>query len=154
MTNTIGTAALDLDAITQRLAIQELCARYAFYCDTFQIEPLMALWVEDDPVFDERDVGTGYHAGQADIRRFFIAGVFAQMDGLLHLTSNHWLQELTENRAAGVCSVIVSGDLKNGGSLHATAYYEDHYARVDGDWKFRSRKTIPYTKPQLGGLTI
>ena len=72
------TSHTDMDAIIQRLAIQERYARYAFYCDTFQIDPLMTLWVNDNPVFDESEVGTGYHSGQDGIRQFFIEGVFSR----------------------------------------------------------------------------
>jgi hypothetical protein len=49
---------------------------------------------------------------------------------------------------------LVEGDLKAGGTLRATAYYQDSYEKVDGAWKFRKRVTIPFTKPQLGSLTI
>jgi SnoaL-like domain len=140
--------------IGDRLAIQELTARYAFYVDTFQIEPLMELWVHDGPVFDETQIGTGLHTGAAAIRAFFVDGVFAQLDGVVHFTMNHILHELDDTKASGVCSVLVEGDLKAGGTLRATAYYKDAYAKVDGAWKFRSRTTIPYTQPQLGSLTV
>jgi hypothetical protein len=148
------TAHMSGTETAERLAIQELTARYAFYVDTFQIQPLMELWVQDGPVFDETQIGTGVHTGADAIRAFFVNGVFAQLDAVVHFTMNHILHELDDTKANGVCSVLVEGDLKAGGTLRATAYYKDAYEKVDGAWKFRSRTTIPYTKPQLGSLTI
>ncbi len=148
------TAQISGTETAERLAIQELTARYAFYVDTMQIEPLMELWVHDGPVFDETQIGTGLHTGADAIRAFFLNGVFAQLDAVVHFTMNHILHELDDTKASGTCSVLVEGDLKAGGTLRATAYYQDTYEKVDGAWKFRSRVTIPFTKPQLGSLMV
>ena len=56
--------------VTDRLAIQDLTARYSFYTDTLQMEPWLALWFEDG-IFDETATNTGYHEGLPALRAFF-----------------------------------------------------------------------------------
>lgn len=138
-----------VERLRDRLAIMELTARYAYYVDTFQIEPLMDLWT-DDAVFDETKVGTGCHRGPDGIRKFFQEGVAGYMDGIVHVTTNHIIDDIDEHGARGVCTVLVEGDVKGGGKLHATAYYEDVYVRSATGWRFRSRVVNPFTAPQVG----
>ena len=74
----------DIQAMLDRREIVELTSRYAFLVDTFQLLPLMQLWVDE--------------------------------------------------------------------TMHAAAYYDDVYERVDDTWKFKSRTVYPLTTPQLGSL--
>ena len=104
----MGTPA-DIQAMLDRGEIVELTSRYAFLVDTFQLRPLMELWVADDPIFDE-------------------------------------------SRVDGVCIVLVEGEMRTGETMHAAAYYDDVYEKVDNTWKFKSRTVYPLTTPQLGSL--
>lgn len=144
MTTTVGTLSIE-----DRLAIQDLVASYSFYMDTKQIEPLMRLFVTDDPVFDETRLGIPCASGFENIRQYFLKDVFDVMEGLAHLTGGFLIQEVTEKGARGVCTVFFDGDFKGGESLHVAAYYEDVYERTSEGWKFRSRTVTPYTKPRM-----
>ena len=143
MTTTVETLSIE-----DRLAIQELVARYNFYCDTAQLEPLLGLFVTDDPVFDESRLGSPRVSGFENLRQFFRENVFAVMEGNAHITGGYLIEEVTEKGARGVCTIFYDGDIKGGGTVHVAGYYEDVYERADGGWKFRSRTVIPFTKPQ------
>jgi len=135
-----------------RLEIIELTARYAFYVDTFQLEPLMQLWVDDEPTFDESRADLGNNTGLDNIRRYFEDFVFGQMAKMAHITTNHIVETVTDTTARGTCSVLVEGEMKTGETMHAAAYYDDVYHRVDDAWKFKSRVVYPLTTPNLGSL--
>ena len=135
-----------------RLAIIELTARYAFYVDTFQLEPLMQLWVDDAPTFDESRADLGNNTGLDNIRRYFEDFVFVHMAKMAHITTNHIVERVTDTTARGSCSVLVEGEMTTGERMHAAAYYDDVYHRVDDAWKFKSRVVYPLTTPNLGSL--
>lgn len=148
MTTTVGTLSIE-----DRLSIQELIARYNFYVDTRQLEPLLSLFVADDPVFDETRLGSPRVSGLENLREFFSKDVFDVIEGQAHLTGGYLIEEVTEKGARGVCTIFYDGDVKGGGTIHVTGYYEDVYERTSEGWKFRSRTVIPYTKPQVSGQT-
>jgi len=62
-----------------RREIVELTSRYAFLVDTFQLLPLMQLWVDDEPTFDESRVDLGNNTGLDNIRRYF-----EEFEGSIH----------------------------------------------------------------------
>ena len=138
--------------LLDRLEIIELTARYAFFVDTFQLEPLMQLWVDDEPTFDESRVDLGNNTGLDNIRSYFEDFVFGQMAKMAHITTNHIVENVTDTTARGHCSVLVEGEMKTGERMHAAAYYDDVYHRVDHAWKFKSRVVHPLTTPNLGSL--
>ena len=139
-------------ALLDRLEIIELTARYAFFVDTFQLEPLMQLWVDDEPTFDESRVELGNNTGLDNIRSYFEDFVFGQMAKMAHITTNHIVENVTDTTARGHCSVLVEGEMKTGERMHAAAYYDDVYHRVEHAWKFKSRVVYPLTTPNLGSL--
>lgn len=139
-------------ALQDRLQIIELTARYAFYVDTFQLEPLMQLWVDDEPTFDESRVDLGNNTGLDNIRSYFEDFVFGHMAKMAHITTNNIVETVTDTTARGVCSVLVEGEMKTGETMRAAAYYDDVYQRVDDAWKFKSRVVYPLTTPNLGSL--
>jgi hypothetical protein len=75
MTTAVGTLSID-----GRLSIQELMARYNFYVDTRQLEPLLSLFVTDDPVFDETRLGSPRVSGLENLRQFYLKDVFDVME--------------------------------------------------------------------------
>jgi hypothetical protein len=142
----MGTSADD------RLELMELCARYSFYVDTFQLHPLVELFT-DDGVFDESAVGMGRYEGHDVIRAYFRDDLFPVVDAWLHLTSNFIVDCIDGSSASGRCSTIMDADVQGGAWLHGTVWYEDDYVRTDGGWRFRSRVVKPYTKLDLGPLS-
>jgi hypothetical protein len=137
-------------SIEDRFAIQDLVSRYSVYVDTFQIEPLMSLWVTDDPFFDETKLGAPRASGLDSIRRFFVEDVFDKMEAMAHLTENPLIDEVTEKGARGTCQHFFEGIVKGGGTIRVTASYDDVYERTSGGWKFRSRTVTPYTRSLPG----
>ncbi|MFD2467795.1 nuclear transport factor 2 family protein [Amycolatopsis silviterrae] len=141
-----------LALVAHRLDIIELTAKYAYRLDTRQFDLLMELWSDDNPVFDEEDFELGKAVGKDEIRKHFENDIYGQMENLCHLTANHVITDLSETRASGTCHVFAQGDVRAGGASRATAYYQDHYVRENGEWKFSSRKVIPLTRPEVGAF--
>ena len=128
-------------------AIRMLTNRYSHYLDRNQLESLAALWTED-AVFDETPFGLGLYHGRAAIRGFFEhdQGV---MEKQVHYATNFVLNSLDGDHASGSCYFLVYGTTKDGGSVHATGYYDDEYRRVDGTWLFSKRLAVPFLPPKV-----
>jgi hypothetical protein len=142
-----------LATIADKLAIQELLARYNWYVDQFIIDPLMALFVDDDPVFDETPAGLARSEGQDGIRTYFAEGLFKQLKFMVHLTTNSFLEELSDDTARGKCSAHVFAETHDGGKVEVLCWYDDVYRRGEHGWQFVSRVVTPYTTPQLDAVT-
>jgi hypothetical protein len=141
-----------LTTVADKLAIQELCARYNWYVDQFIIDPLMELFVDDGPVFDETPAGLGRNEGQEAIRAYYGEGLFKQLKSMVHLTTNFFLTELSADAAKGRCSAQVFAETQDGGKIDVLCWYDDVYRRSERGWQFVSRVVTPYTAPQLAGL--
>ena len=141
-----------LASIANRLDIIELTAKYAYRIDTHQLDLLMELWSDENPIFDEDDFGLGKAVGKDEIRHHYETDIYGQMENLCHLTTNHVINEIVGSRASGNCHVFAQGDVRAGGTSRATAYYRDQYVHENGVWKFSSRKVTPLTKPEVGGF--
>jgi ketosteroid isomerase-like protein len=109
------------------------------------------LWMSD-AVFDETKVGTGVSHGAAEIRKFFGETAFVAMSGMAHITASNIITGYHGDTARGVCSVIFEGDVKDGGTIRSTAYYDDVYTRTEEGWKFKSRTVVPFCKPDMDAL--
>jgi len=141
-----------LETIADKLAIQELCARYAWYVDRFIIDPLMELFVDDDPVFDETPAGLGRSEGQDVIRAYYAEGLFKQLKHMVHITTNQFLEELSGDTARGKVSAHVFAETQDGGKIEVLCWYDDVYRRGPNGWQFVSRVVTPYAAPQLAGM--
>jgi hypothetical protein len=147
----MSVETIDRSRLADRLDIIELTAKYAYYVDSSDLDNLMTLWVNDDPVFDEEPVGLQRSQGFDAVHDYFRDQVFGKMDSMAHVTTNHFITELTASTARGICTVLAEGDVKGAGLVHVMATYTDAYERVGDTWRFRSRQVKPLTKPQLGG---
>lgn len=138
---------------TDRLDITQLVSSYAFYLDTRQIDPLMQLFVED-AVFDETRIGLALSEGAATIREMFIQSVFAVLDNMAHLVSSPVLLSRNGDEVRGACTVLFQGDVKTGGVIQATAYYDDVYVKTTGGWKLKARTVFPFCRPDFAALGV
>jgi hypothetical protein len=140
-----------MNDVIDRLAIQDLTARYSFYLDKLQMEPWLSLWTEEG-IFDETLVGTGYHEGQVALRACFkqIMDVMADM---VHFGGTHIIEIKSESEATGILYAMVEGHTQQGGSVSAVIYYEDTYRKVAGKWRFAKRKVIPLLPIDISGFT-
>ena len=127
--------------VAERLAIQDLTARYSFYTDTLQMEPWLSLWTEDG-VFDETSTGTGYHEGQGALRVLFrqIEDIMADQ---VHFGGSHIIEVHSDSEATGILYAICEGHTRQGGYVRAVIYYDDVYRKVGGKWRFAKRKVTP-----------
>lgn len=145
---------ITLSSVANRLEIIELTSRYAYLLDTNQIDSLLELWSDEDPVFDIEEFGLGKAIGKDEIRHYLEKVIYGQNENVCHLTTNHVINELLGSRASGTCHVYAHADVRAGGSSSATAYYKDQYVHEGGMWKFSARKVFPLTRPEAGNFQL
>jgi hypothetical protein len=148
------TAAESLSHIADRIEIIELTARHAFLLDSRNLDTIMDLWSDNDPVFDQENLGLTKYIGKEAIYDYLEADAVGKLDATCHLMSNHIIENITADTATGCHTVLMKGEVKGGGPCEATVYYDDRYVREDGRWKLASRKVTPLTKMILGGYEM
>lgn len=138
-------------ATEDRWQLGQLLNRYAFYNDTFQVEELVALFVEDAS-FDMTEAGMGRYEGREQIRDFFEREKRA-LSNVMHLTSNHVL-ELEGDRASGTAYYLAIGITRREGiENQARGYYRDTYLRTPDGWRFATRQSrllLPFEPVRAG----
>ena len=122
--------------IDDRMAILDLCAQYNYYIDTGEAEKWADTFTADG-VFDGA-------VGRAEGREALIAfgrQFGTDYPGAMHFTDNH-LFEHDGDAMKHKCflSFQVPSD---GGTNLVLVGYEDELVRVDGAWKFCSRRVGP-----------
>ncbi len=130
--------------LADKLAIEELIARYNHSIDSLQMDVWLDLWT-DDAVFD----GIGkYLVGKAAIKEF--ANVHEKnyarkMPGGRHFTTN--IASNVEGNQATTRSYLQlwSTDV-NGARIAYTGVYDDVLVKQDGRWRFARRKMV-HDKP-------
>ncbi len=116
--------------MADREAIRELPLRYCDCVWRKDAAGIADLYTEDGS-FDF-GLDSGPLEGRQTIHDFFSETL--ETAGPLPFIHNH-VFDIDGDRAQGRCYVEIKMD---GGS--SVGHYEDRYARVDGQWKFRSRK--------------
>lgn len=124
-------------ALADREAIRELPLRYCDCVWRQDAAGIAALYTPDGS-FDF-GLDTGSLEGSPAIRDFF-AATFKDTQPLPFI-HNH-VFDVEGDRASGRCSV----EIRMGGEI-SVGFYEDDYARVDGQWKFRTRKATMFAPP-------
>ena len=125
--------------LEDRLEIQELVARYAFFSDTAQYEKIEQVFAEDG-VFNESVLGMPVTSGRAAIRDLFMQSGDT-ITWLIHLNCNHQISEFHGDSASGMSHLHAEGAL-NGDPFRILGYYADDYVRVDGRWLLKHRKLV------------
>ena len=126
--------------VEDRLEIQELVARYAFYCDTRQYDKIDPLFAADG-VFDESILGIPVARGRAAIRELFEQSG-AAVTYLIHLNCNHQISEFDGHRAVGTAHLHAEGVLNGANAFRILGYYADEYAKAAGRWLLRHRQLV------------
>lgn len=139
----MGATAVPID---DRLAIQDLVARYSYYCDTQQYQECAGLFAEDGQ-FDETVLGLPFGDGRAALDTTF-RGMEGLIDYLIHLTSNHRISDFDGDRATGTVHVHVLGSYL-GTDLQVLGYYTDDYVKQHGGWLFARRQLVEIA-PSVG----
>jgi len=121
--------------------IVRLTHDYALYNDTFRVDELVALFVED-AFFDMRPAGLDLYEGREVIRDFFEKEKRA-LSHVFHLTSNHRV-DVDGDEASGTAYFLAVGVTRRSGTENRVhGYYGDTYVRTPDGWRFRSRSSNP-----------
>ena len=122
-----------LRELTDLEAIRDLARRYAHCVWRQDVDGAVGLFAEDG-VMDTGDRPP--IRGRAALLEAY-QGMVGGSD-LLPFVHNHVI-DLHGDHASGNCYLDLRGSLE-GRSMIGAGYYDDEYVRVDGEWKFRSRK--------------
>ena len=133
---------MSLEEIERRLGVLEdiqeikrLKARYCVFCDnSYDADGLASLFAENG-VMD--DGWRGGAKGREDIRNFFIkAG--PRVPFARHMVMNPMI-EVAGDEAKGTWYLFEACTYLEGNrAVWGSARYDEEYARVDGEWKFKS----------------
>lgn len=132
-------------AIEDRFAIQDLVQRYAFCIDSYRIDEVMTLFV-DDLVFDETRIGGAVARSKPELRKAYDNAV--ELLYMAHVSSPALIESCDGARARGIAPYQAVVRLKKTGApWQVNAYYQDEYVKHDGRWRFQSRTVIPFIPP-------
>ncbi len=123
-------------SIDDRMAILDLCAEYNYYIDTGESEKWADTFTADG-VFD----GAVGKAEGRDALVAFSKQFGSDYPGAMHFTDNH-LFEQDGDAMKHKCFLSFQAPADGGTNLLLLGY-EDELVRVDGTWKFRSRRVGP-----------
>ena len=122
-----------LQRLEDRVAIEELLARYANACDDRDMPALAACFATDF----EFDSVAGHSVGREAAMAYYHERL-AMYGVTFHVPHTLVLEELGDDSARGV--VTSHAEMEIGHELFVTAFrYHDHYVREDGRWRFRLR---------------
>lgn len=134
-------AATDLEqrlhAVESQLAITQLRAQYCHLLDARQWDAFASLFTEDG-YFE----GVDKAEGRDGIHRFFSQDVQLIAEHFWHFCSNGTCQ-IEGNRAHGRISMEYLS-VTDGVSYISAGHYDDEFQRIDGQWKFHSRRITFY----------
>jgi len=130
--------------------IRQISYTYYFALDTGNIDLLMSVFT-DDAEFDMRGAGQEVLKGADVIREYFINGQLANMNGQIHLATNHRVQ-LAGDDATGTVYYLVHGEAKDGSTIFAGGYHDDIYRRTPDGWRFARRISVSLVTPRLTAI--
>jgi len=139
-----------LEKNIQRLAdleaIRDLARRYAHFVWQERSLDVVELFAADGVM----DMGEdGAIEGRDNLRAVYSKKVGGEM--MLHPFVHNHVIDLDGDEASGTCYLDLRCT-REGESLMGSGYYEDGYVRVEGEWKFKSRKlTMCYLVPPTEG---
>ena len=126
-------------------AIRDLARRYAHHIWRLEASQAIGLFTEDG----EMDTGEA----PPIVGRKALLEAYQGMigDARLHPFVHNHVVEVRGDKATGTCYLDLRAVME-GRSMIGSGYYDDRYARVEGEWKFRSRKlTMLYLVPLSEG---
>ncbi len=133
--------------IEDRMEIQDLVYKYAYYVDSF----IFPEWVElfaPEGTLDESEFGMGKYDGHAAL-----AGYGDTMGGrvlhLVHLITNHLVWDFKGDTAKGTSFAIVESMQKTGARARYHVKYEDEYQKLNGRWVFSKRMLRKSFPPEI-----
>lgn len=136
--------------LEDRLAIQDLVARYAWALDTGNVDALVACFVPDglviEDVFEEADRWEG-HAGLRRLGEHYRA--VPNFPGRQHHVSQLLVEGCGERRSARSFAYVTECRGEPPYVTRFAGYYEDQLVKVDGAWLFSERLIRLWDGPVL-----
>ena len=118
-------------ALEDRDEIRELTTRYCHAVPAADSATIVDLFTEDGAFTTAERTSKG----RAALEKFY--GALAEQPPIPFI-QNHVIDELDGDQARGRCSVEIRM-VRDGESITAAGWYDVHYRRVNGVWKFASR---------------
>lgn len=126
----------EMQNVIDREAIRALPARYCHCVWQKDLDGYANLFT-DDGSFSTDDPSLPHAQGREGLRKMISNGLDTRKPRpFIH---NHVVELLGPDRAKGTCYVEVRM-LRDGKKWQLTGFYDDEYAKVGGEWKFKSRK--------------
>jgi len=122
-------------------AIRELLYRYCYYADNADTDAWLSLYVDDGSL--DMGMGRAPFVGKEALREFASA---RRPGALLHLSANHLISVEGDEAAAQSYVVVVGGP--EDPRVRLAGRYLDRLRRVDGSWRFVSRRLEPQLRLQ------
>ena len=124
------------DEMIDREAIRDLPHRYAHYIWTGNAEGIANLFTQDGWFGSIPEV-TPRTQGRDNLLKFYAAISSAPLQPRPYV-HQHVIELKGNNRASGTVYIELR-DANQDMKWIGTAYYDDEYEKVNGEWKFRSR---------------
>ena len=127
-----------LQEVLDREEIRTLPVRYCHTVWQKDLDGYVNLFTEDGAI-STNDGSLPSTQGRESLRKMIASGLDEMKPRpFIH---NHVVELLGPDRAKGTCYIEVK--LTRNGKKHAMAgWYNDEYAKVNGEWKFKSRQII------------
>lgn len=141
---------MDLQALEDRLAINDLFVRYATALDAGDVETIVGCFAEDGSL--ESPV-VGVYQGHDGIREFATRFARLRQSGtqLRHVLSNLAVK-LDGDRAHATCYLVTIMTRDGKSTLRPPGRYECQLVRVNAGWVFKHRLVIEDAKAPLEGV--
>ena len=125
-----------MDEMLDREAIRDLPNRYCHYVWSKNLEGILSLFTEDGLFSTEGNGPAQEIKGQKDLRKFYEG---AMKGGAAPFIHNITITLKNDKEATGACYLKVHNRNEQM-KLMGIGYYEDEYAKENGQWKFRARR--------------
>ena len=139
-----------VNELWEKEKIRELTYRYGQTIERRDEEAMSRLYTEDGTV-DFSETGLGVHRGRANIKDFYATTWTQRVKAFF---TNHLIEIIDDRHARGVCC-YENRAVRNGESVMGAGRLHDEYEKVEGQWKFRSRRlelfySVPVQKGWIG----
>jgi uncharacterized protein (TIGR02246 family) len=143
-----ATVTERLRVIEDKLALNELVARYCAALDDCDMEALADLFTEDASFGST----TGKGASGRDTLLGFIESRAASEDWSFHYPHTHMVELVSDTEARGVVTMHAEMGVDGGRCIQSAMRYNDEYLKVDGKWRFHKRLIQYWYCMDLGTL--
>ncbi|MEJ7935545.1 nuclear transport factor 2 family protein [Sphingobium sp. AN558] len=128
-----------------RLAIQELNYKYAYFIDSLDPENWADIFAPDGVLDESEFFPDARFAGREAILAYGTK-ISGNVHNIVHLMTNQIINDLTPTSARGTAFALVETMRKTGERLRFHVKYEDEFVKIDGSWRIAQktlRKSLP-----------